>query len=57
MHIARLVVPGLLLLAASTGVGGRLYDPQADAWRELTAAGERAARSNRRVLAVVGGYW
>jgi hypothetical protein len=56
MRITRVVVLGLLLIAACRG-SGRLYDPQADAWRQLQAAGQRAGRSNRRVLAVVGGNW
>ena len=51
-------LPIALLLATSCArVGGHVYDPQADAWKQLEAAGRRAAAGNRRVLAVVGGDW
>ncbi len=33
------------------------YDPKADAQAQLAAAGQRAAASGKRVLAVVGGNW
>jgi hypothetical protein len=56
MRFPRLVGVGLLLLAACQG-GGHIYDPRADAWKQLQAAGARAAGSDRRVLAVVGGDW
>ena len=57
MRFPRLVGAGLLLLAACRGGSGQVYDPHADAWKQLEAAGRRAAAGHRRVLVVIGGDW
>jgi len=47
----------LASLAVGATPGPGPYDPSADAWASLQAAGTAAATSRRRVLAVVGGNW
>lgn len=50
----------MVALAGATtvqAVQAPLYDPSADAIEQLRAAGEEARRTNRRVLAVIGGNW
>ncbi len=44
-------------LAAVPGPAAAPYDPSLDGWKQLQAAGSRAAREGRRVLVVVGGNW
>ena len=51
-------IAGVTLLAASCAAQpSQIYDPHADAWQQLQAAGRRAAAGHRRVLAIVGGDW
>lgn len=50
-------ITGSLLAASCARSDGRIYDPRADASKQLAAAAGRAAGSNRRVLAIVGGDW
>jgi hypothetical protein len=57
MRFPRLVGAGLFVLAACRGGSGHIYDPKADAWEQLEAAGRHPAAGNRRVLAAVGGDW
>jgi thioredoxin-related protein len=51
--LALLVSAGSLHAQTSAGP----YDPKADPAKELSVAAERAGRSGRLVLAVVGGNW
>jgi hypothetical protein len=58
LHRGSALLPIALLLAAGCAkVGGHVYDSQADAWKQLAAAGRRAAAGHKRVLAIVGGDW
>jgi thiol:disulfide interchange protein len=53
---------GVLILlpaiaAAASAPSAAPYDPSLDGWRQLQAAGRKAAADNRRVLIIVGGNW
>jgi len=43
-------------VAAATPATGP-YDPSLDGWKQLQAAGRKAAADNRRLLVIVGGNW
>lgn len=53
---------GVLILlpaiaAAASAFSAAPYDPSLDGWRQLRAAGRKAATDNRHVLIIVGGNW
>jgi hypothetical protein len=55
--MAALAIAGSMLMAGCARSDGRIYDPRADAAMQLAAAAKRAAGSDRRVLAIIGGDW
>jgi hypothetical protein len=56
MRLTR-IAGALLLVASCAGRGAHIYDPHADAWKQLEAAGRRAGDAHKRVLVVIGGDW
>jgi hypothetical protein len=50
-------IAGSMLALSCSRSDGRIYDPRADASKQLAAAAQRAAGSGRRVLAIIGGDW
>jgi hypothetical protein len=57
MRTAGIVAAAVVLVASCAASGERIYDPQADAWKQLEAAATRAREGHRRVLAIIGGDW
>jgi len=55
--MAAVAIAGSMLAASCAGSDGRIYDPRADAAKHLAAAAKRAAGSDKRVLAIIGGDW
>ena len=50
-------IVGSMLAVSCARSDGRIYDPRANAAKQLTAAGKRAAASDKRVLVIIGGDW
>jgi hypothetical protein len=55
--VATLALAAAALASGCARSDGRIYDPRADAARQLEAAARRAAAGNKRVLAIIGGDW
>jgi hypothetical protein len=55
--VAALTLAAVALAAGCARTDGRIYDPRADAAKQLEAAARRAAAGNNRVLAIIGGDW